>query len=330
VSGRTEIIENSITLTPPAKQAFRPGKVDTAAIAFGARPKSYRMNCDGSVLISDNTITINRPNATGILVTIYPDDQYEEGTPPGAAREVIVRDNTIDMQSTNNMGSALACLGACSDSHWTDNRVDGSARFGILVAQKEDNTALLVAANAPPPPNNPVDRNDLTGFEASQAQIFIDATAPVVGHHIAVRNNEIGTVSGSNAGATPFQSPCAGIASRGERVELEWNDFGDSGIKGWRLPKEKPVAGTSQVQTGCIYLAKEAKENRVTWWPTDFPPGSAPLPQRQILDLSGLNEIVKAKEAKPVPKLPEKPKIKPPFRIKPAGRLSRARPARKG
>jgi hypothetical protein len=65
------------------------------------------------------------------VVLLYPEHQFD---PPVPAPQVTVRDNVVEMMHAGNYKAALACLGGCSNSLWTNNVVSGFARYGVLVS----------------------------------------------------------------------------------------------------------------------------------------------------------------------------------------------------
>lgn len=280
ITGRTEIVHNQITLHP-VKPYGEGGGMVTAGIVFGGRPSGYRMTYDGSALIEQNIVTIDRLDAAGIEVSLYADGQYIDVPVPTPAREITIRDNVVHMLNPNNNGAALACLGACSHSSWTGNVVTGHARHGILISQDSQEivppggTAMIPTADAPPTDNTFSDNHlsGATAFEASHAQVLIDKN--VIGSIIS--HNEFGRVSGSNKSLwpPPLTIPCAGIACYGSNGRLVSNDFASSDIQGW-------IIGPKHV--GCIYLAEVSSGNHIEYSAADFPNGTAHPPHRQILN----------------------------------------------
>ena len=268
VSGKTVISGNTIT----KKSSFDKWLGSNTGIVFGATPVSYDLKRDGSVLIENNTVNIETEDSHGIIVCHYPDGQYTTGV-PGAQRAITVHDNVVNMKNANNQMAALACVGGCSDSNWTNNTVTGFARYGILVAQ--DTQSGFIRKSNGPPANNTFETNDLTQFKASQAQVFVDETAM----HIAVRRNALGAVSGSNKKRwpPPLDNPRAGIACYGSLGQIVSNDFADSHIRGW-------IGDPGTTHVGCIYLAQISRANHVEYSDTDFPNGTAHPQHRQLLD----------------------------------------------
>ncbi|HSQ32939.1 MAG TPA: right-handed parallel beta-helix repeat-containing protein [Gemmatimonadaceae bacterium] len=265
VSGQTVISGNTIT----KKSSF--GGFG-AGISFGATPDGYVLKREGSALIEGNTVNIEVDDSCGIIACQYPDQQYKSGA-PGAPRAITVRDNVINMKSANNNRAALACIGGCSGSSWTNNRVTGVARYGILVTQ--DTQAADLTKSDAPPVNDTFEGNDLTEFKASQAQIFVDEAAA----HIALRGNTLGPVLGSNKKLwpPPLENPRAGIAYYGSLGHIVSNDFAQSDIPGW-------IGGSGNRHVGCIYLGQVSRANAVEYSESDFPNGTGHPQHRQILD----------------------------------------------
>jgi hypothetical protein len=205
-----------------------------------------------------------------------------------------------DTSGVKNDRAALACLGACADATWSNNIVTGTSRFGILVSQE---VFSVVAPSFEGPRNLLFQENNLAGgslkdptdstvkpfktFAASQAQVFVDKTA----EKIDVRLNTIGPVSGANIGnwPPPLAEPCAGITWHGFDGEIASNDFANSGIMGW----------SAAARVGGIYLSPMSSGNLVEYHPSDFPKGTVPKPEEQILDLAKPNTIKVAPKVKP-------------------------------
>ena len=208
------------------------------------------------------------------------------------------------MNNVGNERAALACVGACSHSTWSNNVVTGSAPYGIVVSQKtwekvQEGQNLFVVASTAAPSDNTFTDNKFAGgetidpttaqphidsdrnavpfeaFSASKAQVLVDDTVT----HLTLQGNTIGLVSGSNAGPwpRPLDKPCAGIACYGSDGQFARNDFSDSDIQGW-------IGGPDHV--GCIYFAESACRNHVDYTETDFPERTLHPTSRQILDES--------------------------------------------
>lgn len=199
VMGRTTIADNHITI---GDNHWTSLPHTSAGISFGLRLGSYTMERDGSVVIERNTVTINCPDSNGIAVGLYSEEgQYLPCAASGTAREVTIRDNVVHMNDAGNRRAALACLGACSHSTWSNNVVTGSAPYGIVVSQEtwekvQEGQKLSVVASTAPPIDNTFLNNQFAGgdlldptapetkkrtlfdeFTASEEQIFIDHTA---------------------------------------------------------------------------------------------------------------------------------------------------------
>ena len=279
VSGQTVITGNTIT-KKSSYDGFGVG------ISVGATPTGYDLKREGSALIEGNTLNIEADDSYGIIASQYPDQQYKTGV-PGAARAITVRDNVINMNNANNDRAALACIGGCSNSTWTNNRITGTARYGILVTQ--DIRVDGITTSNSPPVNDTFEANDLTRFCASHAQVFVDGAAA----QITLRGNTLGPVSGSNKNLwpPPLDHPRAGIACYDSLGHIVSNDFSKSDIRGW-------IGEPGNRHVGCIYLAQVSRANTVEYSETDFPDGTGHPQHRQILD----EDVWEGKSAKkPLP-----------------------------
>jgi hypothetical protein len=150
---------------------------------------------------------------------------------------VVVSGNIITMVDSER--AALACLGACTNSTWTNNIVSGSGRIGIYVTK-------AVPAFVPPPEGylscNSCIANRLSGFTADTAQVSVDGEA---------RDNRF---SGNVFGHVDLDMAVAGVSCDGRSNAFVENDYRQSGIPGWRVPASS---------VGCLYLSGTSRENTV-------------------------------------------------------------------
>lgn len=304
VSGFTTITGNRIT--KKSSWNGHPG----VGIEFGIRPDGYVLDRDGGVRIENNDLVLDTADSCGIMVGVYPEEQYVQKVPPvSATREITVRNNRVHLTNASNKMAALACIGGCANSRWTMNTVTGYGRYGIVVRQHmppQDAPLISVEANGPPT-NNTFDDNDLTQFTASQAQVFADGTAT----KLDVRHNDIGPVSGKNDAALPppWDQPCAGVVWYGTDGWIVLNDFSVSGIDGFNLPPQGQPGGPKSPHVGAIYLAETSTGNSVVYRKADFPKGKMKSQEDQILDVSMSNTI---EELLPVKKEPASPGVPEP------------------
>jgi hypothetical protein len=146
---------------------------------------------DGMTSIAGNTITVSSKNSYGIVLLLYPKEQYMQRS---TDRSVEIRDdlryevsgNRITM---NNAYAALACIGACSNTAWTGNTVTGTGHHGIVVTREIPTYAEPLSAGFPD--NNRFESNDLKGFTAIDSQVSVDQFA----RNNSFRNDDYGPLS---------------------------------------------------------------------------------------------------------------------------------------
>jgi hypothetical protein len=171
--------------------------VDGAAIAVGlSNPRFFSAYAyDGSTFITENRISVSSYNSSGILLLRYPSSQYDPSVTVPQDLEFVVSANVITIErdqaaDSDNVKAALACIGACSNTLWKGNTVNGSAAHGILVTNQVPIFAEPLEAGAAPS-NNRFTANDLTGFTALQSQVFVDEFA----NENRFTNNDYGAVA---------------------------------------------------------------------------------------------------------------------------------------
>jgi hypothetical protein len=313
--GHTTIARN--TIRKSASFVF-----EGAAIAFGVRPRFNERAYDGDATIEKNTITVGSTNSYAIVMALFAPNKY---VPPAPVSHVTVRDNLVKMKpSKGNVTdrAALACLGACSQSTWTGNIVEGSGRYGIHVTGSLPDfmTARGMIAGGEPSENT-FSGNHLAGgtltdpiggkkvpfsqFEAADVQACLEQ-----GFSIEFSSNSFGPVLGANAAAPAVPTPPdqrAAILYRGRSGLISLNDFAGTKTAGWPVgPK----------YLGCIYLAEGSEDNRIEYVNKNFPPATVPPVEYQIFD-AGLNnsaqELTKTKglqKGKPAPAQFAKPGLR--------------------
>ena len=160
--------------------------VTTGAVASG-NPDAIRVVGTGSFLIAHNSIDCGwtNPAATGI-------NAISQAAPNPPEAGAIIVDNDVTMSAPEgsvfgptSAGIAIEC--ASQGNLVTNNRIRGRATAGLSV--------LLV--NGGSPGNTSFVANDLDGFQASLADVFIDAGASntvVIGRQAAVADHGSGTV----------------------------------------------------------------------------------------------------------------------------------------
>lgn len=170
--GETTITNNTITKTQSRQ-------LEGAAISVGlSNPLFFRNYAyDGSTVISNNKISVSSYNSSGIVLLLYPRSQYTVSVPDltyVVSGNVITvgRDQTKDR---DNLKAALACLGACSNTVWKENTVNGVGRNGIFVTKTIPGFAVPLQEGFPS--NNSFTGNNLTGFTAIGSQLFVDQFA---------------------------------------------------------------------------------------------------------------------------------------------------------
>jgi hypothetical protein len=124
--GHSIITRNTINKTKSYSQ-------DGMAIGLGlTTPIMFsRYTYNGGAEITDNKITIGSPNSTGIVIADYPASQSLVPVPGDIS--YVISGNTIIMN--NSLRYALGCIGACSNSTWSNNTVQGSASCGIYLSK---------------------------------------------------------------------------------------------------------------------------------------------------------------------------------------------------
>jgi hypothetical protein len=171
VGGRAHMERNVVTTGPTA----------------GANADAIRVVGAGSYLIAHNTIDCGwtEPSATGI-------DVFSQAAPNPPEAGAIIVDNDVIMSAPDGTAfgpnsAGIAIKGASGSNLVTGNRIRGRATAGLSI--------LLV--NGGLPANTSFVGNDLTGFQALQADVFVDTGATntvVIGRQAKIEDHGSGTV----------------------------------------------------------------------------------------------------------------------------------------
>ncbi len=160
--------------------------ISTGAVvgpAGGLQPNGMNIVASGSFLIAHNSIISEWAAGSGILV---------QGNPDYSEASAIVVDNDVIMSAPEGtvFGSTSAGImvaGFAQGNSVVGNRIHGRARAALAVAAK----------GAGLPGNNKFVSNDLTGFQSSLADLYVDAgitNTIVVGAIGKVEDHGAGTV----------------------------------------------------------------------------------------------------------------------------------------
>jgi hypothetical protein len=161
--------------------------VKTGVISGGANPDAIRLVGAGSYLVTHNSIDCGWTDAgaTGINVIGQPSPLVPEAS-------AVIVDNDITMSAPAGTvfgpGSAgIEIRGFAGSNSILNNRIRGHGNAALTVLGQNGGT----------PANTSFVSNDLTGFQSSLADIFVDAGATntfVIGRQGAVVDNGSGTV----------------------------------------------------------------------------------------------------------------------------------------
>jgi hypothetical protein len=149
--------------------------------AGGLTPNAINVIDSGSYLIAYNSILAQWATGTPILVQ---GNNSEAGA--------IVADNDINMPASDNTtfganSAGIMITGYAQNNGVLNNRIRGRARAAFVVADKGKGV----------PANNTFVSNDLTGFQSSLADLYVDAgvsNTVVVGPLSKVEDHGVGTV----------------------------------------------------------------------------------------------------------------------------------------
>jgi hypothetical protein len=187
VKGFTRIYRNKITKT----RSFNDG----VAISVGMAPSNALFVTneayEGSAEIFDNEIIIGSPtapwsttNSHAILISRYPTTQQFPGFPnlPPHIEEpedlyYLISWNRITMHRNPSSGglnpSAISCLGSAKNVTVKNNTLNGEAAVGIMLTKSLP--AFMAPANEDAfVTNNSFHGNNLEGFNAGIAQVYLD------------------------------------------------------------------------------------------------------------------------------------------------------------
>jgi hypothetical protein len=158
--------------------------VKTGTISGGAaNPDAIRIVGAGAYLVSHNSIDCgwSDAGATGINV-------IGQGTPLVPETSAVVVDNEVTMSApSGTANAAIEIRGFAGSNTVLNNRIRGSANVALAVLDQ----------NGGMPASTSFVSNDLSRFQSSLADIFIDAGAPntlVMGHQATVMDQGSGTV----------------------------------------------------------------------------------------------------------------------------------------
>ena len=151
-----------------------------------ANPDAIRLVGAGSYLVTRNSIDCGWTDAgaTGINMIGQPSPLV-----PEAGAVIVDNDITMSAPAGTIFGpnsAAIEIRGFAGSNTVLNNRIRGSANAALTVLDQ----------NGGMPANTSFVSNDLTGFQGSFADIFVDAGAPntfVIGHQGAVVDNGSGT-----------------------------------------------------------------------------------------------------------------------------------------
>lgn len=157
--------------------------VKTGAISGGTNPDMIRLVGAGSYLVTHNSIDCGWTDAgaTGI-------NMIGQGPPLVPEASAVVVDNDVTMSaSSGTANAAIEIRGFAGSNTVLNNRIGGRANIALSVLDQ----------NGGLPASTSFVSNDLTGFQSSLADIFVDAGATntfVIGHQGLVVDNGSGTV----------------------------------------------------------------------------------------------------------------------------------------
>jgi hypothetical protein len=160
--------------------------VKTGGISGGANPDTIRLVGAGSYLVTHNSIDCGwtEAGATGINVIGQPSPLA-----PEASAVIVENDVTMSAPAGTVFGpnsAAIEIRGFAGSNTVLNNRIRGSANAALTVLDQ----------NGGMPATNSFVSNDLTGFQSSLADIFVDAGATntfVIGRQGTVVDNGSGT-----------------------------------------------------------------------------------------------------------------------------------------
>jgi hypothetical protein len=158
--------------------------VKTGAITgAAATPDGIRLVGAGSYLITRNSIDCGWAvaSATGINV-------IGQGAPLVPETSAVIVDNDVTMSApSGTANAAIEIRGFAGGNAVLNNRIRGGANVALLVLDQNGGT----------PANTSFVANDLSGFQSSLADIFVDVAAAntfVIGHQATVMDQGSGTV----------------------------------------------------------------------------------------------------------------------------------------
>jgi hypothetical protein len=188
VSGNTirNTTEPAIEFLVIGGQAYAERNVITTGAAAASDAAAIRMVGPGSYLIADNSIDCGWTSgtATGINVLGNAADRISTGA------TIVNNDVNMSANADTVFGTTSAAIdiaGFAQGNMVLNNQVRGNARAALAV----------LANNGGTPANNKFIVNDLTGFQASLADVFVDASVTgtlIVGGHTSVEDHGQDTV----------------------------------------------------------------------------------------------------------------------------------------
>jgi hypothetical protein len=158
--------------------------VNTGAVSGGAaNPDAIRLVGAGSYLVTHNSIDCGWSDTGATAINII-----GQGAPLIPETGAVVVDNDIIMSApSGTAGAAIEIRGFAGSNTVLNNRLRGRASVALSVTDQNGGT----------PASTSFVSNDLTGFQSSLADIFVDAAAPntfVIGRQATVMDQGSSTV----------------------------------------------------------------------------------------------------------------------------------------
>jgi len=304
--GYSVIIRNKVNKTGSFRDTA-PFYFTGMGIGVGVYPPNSNFlthySYEGGAEVSHNDVTIASHNSAGIVIADYPPDQFP--TLPGpyiyppAPATYMVSNNIVQMHPNdiNNTfnPSAIYFGGSASNVTCTNNVVEGEAQYGFRLSRSMG--APAASGNASSfVMNNIFSGNDLSGFDASIAQVDLDEYSQYnyFGPLDYLPGNRYGMLVGENAKA--------GIYCQGNNNHFEGEQFmsADPYYPGWTVTSKDPLTGQIVTYDGLGYVLfdTDSFNNKIVALKGPTAPYGKDL-CGQVLDLTGNNKVPGYKKCEP-------------------------------